>query len=63
MPKKNTGTFKKDPKGNSGLLYVPADLVKDSAWPLKHNDTVIFRVEGNSVVVIPAPGQVETVTA
>jgi hypothetical protein len=33
--KEGIGTFKLSPKGNTGLLYVPAHMVLDSAFPLK----------------------------
>ena len=35
MPIEDVGTFRRDAKGNTGRLYVPAALVRDSAFPLR----------------------------
>lgn len=50
MGKKITGTFKLSPQSNSGLLYVPANLVIDSRFPIKEG-SVIFSFEGKRLVV------------
>jgi len=46
-----TGKFTLSPKGKTGVLYVPADLVKDSAFPLKAGEKVKIRIEGNKLIV------------
>ena len=48
--KEGVGTFRLSPKGNTGLIYIPAKIVIDSAFPLKpgkvkikiQNDTIII---------------------
>lgn len=44
------GTFKKEKKGSTGVLWIPADLVKDSAFPLKPG-SVKIKIEGKRLVV------------
>lgn len=50
MAKKNIGTFKRSPKGNTGLLYIPADIVKDSLFPIRE-EAVTIRFQGNSLII------------
>ncbi len=38
-------------KGNTGILYIPADLVKDSLFPFKPNETVHIRIEGDHLII------------
>lgn len=45
MVLKNRGTFKISHKGKTGILYIPADLVKDSTFPLKEGKVTIEIVE------------------
>ncbi len=51
MVLKSIGTFKLSHKGKTGLLYIPADLVKDSAFPLKEGKVKIG-IEGDSIVIM-----------
>ena len=48
MVTKKQGTFKL--KGNTGIVYVPADVVKDSRFPLRRGQ-VIVEVKGETLVV------------
>jgi len=45
------GTFTLSPKGKTGVLYVPADIVKDSAFPFQPGEKVKVRIEGNRLIV------------
>ena len=38
-------------KGNTGLIYIPADVVKDSLFPLRPNETIQVRIEGERLVI------------
>ena len=48
--KEGIGTFKLSPKGNTGLLYVPAHMVLDSAFPLKEGKVSIEITDGQIAV-------------
>jgi len=52
MVLKDIGTFKLSHKGKTGIIYIPADLVKDSSFPLKEGKVTI-RIEDDSVVLTP----------
>ncbi len=38
-------------KSRTGVLYIPADLVKDSSFPFEPNDEVIIKISGNSLII------------
>lgn len=38
-------------KGRTGVLYIPADIVKDSSFPFEPNETVIIKIEGERLVI------------
>ncbi len=38
-------------RSKTGILYIPADLVKDSLFPFGPNQQVIVRIEGKRLVV------------
>ena len=50
MVLKNRGTFKISHKGKTGILYIPADLVKDSIFPFKEGKVTIEIVEKSLVI-------------
>jgi hypothetical protein len=50
MVLKNGGTLKFSPKGKTGLLYIPADLVKDSSFPLIEGPVTIEIVNGKLII-------------
>lgn len=54
MPLEDTGTFRKDPKGNTGRLYIPANLVKDSQFPIKEGK-VIIKIRGDHLIISKVP--------
>jgi len=47
---KDTGTFKFSHKGKTGILYIPADIVKDSKFPLKEG-TVTVEISGEQLII------------
>jgi len=50
MVLKNKGTFKFSHKGKTGLLYIPADIVKDSSFPLKEGKVTIEISEDTLII-------------
>jgi len=50
MVTKNTGTFKLSHKGKTGVLYIPADMVVDSAFPLKEGKVEI-EIRGKELII------------
>lgn len=54
MPLQAIGTFKKDQKSFTGHLYIPAALVKDSAFPLREGKVEI-RIEDDHLVIRQSP--------
>jgi len=53
MVLKNSGTFKFSHKGKTGILYIPADIVKDSNFPLKEGK-VIVEITEDTLIIRPA---------
>jgi len=37
--------------GKTGILYIPADIVKDSSFPFQANERVLVRIVGETLVV------------
>ncbi|MBS7657952.1 MAG: hypothetical protein QW476_00800 [Candidatus Bathyarchaeia archaeon] len=38
-------------RGKTGLIYIPADIVKDSLFPFKPNEEVTIKIEGEKLVI------------
>jgi len=38
-------------RGKTGLIYIPADIVKDSSFPFKPNEEVTIKIEGEKLVI------------
>lgn len=38
-------------RSRTGVLYIPADIVKDSLFPFSPNEEVIVRIEGDRLVI------------
>ena len=38
-------------RSRTGVLYIPADVVKDSLFPFSANEEVLVRIEGSKLVV------------
>ena len=41
----------RDNRSKTGVLYIPADVVKDSSFPFLPDQQVIVRIEGKRLVV------------
>lgn len=50
MVLRNTGTFKFSHKGKTGILYIPADIVKDSRFPLKEGNVTV-EISGDILII------------
>jgi hypothetical protein len=37
--------------GKTGILYIPADIVKDSSFPFHADERVMVRIEGCKLIV------------
>jgi hypothetical protein len=48
------GTFKLDAKANTGIIYVPADITKDSGFPLIPRNVKI-RIEDKHLIIESLP--------
>ncbi len=38
-------------RSRTGVLYIPADVVKDSLFPFSPNEEVVVRIEGERLVI------------
>ena len=38
-------------RSKTGILYIPADLVKDSSFPFSPDQEVVVRIDGKRLVV------------
>ena len=38
-------------KSRTGLLYIPADLIKDSSFPFEPNEEVLIKISGDTLIV------------
>ena len=38
-------------RGMTGVIYIPADLMKDSSFPFKPNEQVIVKIDGERLLV------------
>jgi len=50
MVLKKEATFKISRRGKTGVLYIPADIVKDSSFPLKEG-VVIVEISGDWLTI------------
>jgi antitoxin component of MazEF toxin-antitoxin module len=51
MVQQDTGRFGAASRGRTGIIYVPADLVKDSTFPFTAGEAVTIRIEGDRLVI------------
>jgi hypothetical protein len=51
MALEDRGTFGVSVKGKTSLIYVPADLVRDSAFPLRDGDFLATEIERQILIV------------
>jgi hypothetical protein len=38
-------------RSKTGILYIPADIVKDSSFPFSPDQEVVVRIDGKRIVV------------
>jgi antitoxin component of MazEF toxin-antitoxin module len=38
-------------KGSTGVIYIPADVVKDSSFPFKPDQEVIVRINDRKLII------------
>jgi len=50
MPLQSTGTFRLETRSKSGRVHVPAELVRDSQFPLEEGKINIEIIDGKLVV-------------
>jgi hypothetical protein len=50
MPLQSTGTFKLEAKSKSGRIHVPAELVKDSQFPIIEGEVLIEINNGKLII-------------
>jgi hypothetical protein len=36
---------------NTGVVYIPADIVKDSNFPFQSNEEVLVRIHGKKLII------------
>jgi hypothetical protein len=45
------GKFGAASRGKTGIIYVPADLVKDTTFPFTNGDSSLIKVDGERLVI------------
>jgi virulence-associated protein VagC len=38
-------------RSRTGIIYIPADLIKDSSFPFHPNEQVTIRIEGGRLII------------
>jgi hypothetical protein len=51
MVQEDTGRFGAASRGKTGIIYVPADLVKDTTFPFTFGDSLHIRIDGERLIV------------
>jgi hypothetical protein len=51
MVQQDTGRFGAASRGKTGIIYVPADLVKDTTFPFVEGDSILIRIDGERLIV------------
>lgn len=51
MVREDSGRFVSASRGKTGIIYVPADLVKDTSFPFSAGDSVSIRIDGERLIV------------
>jgi hypothetical protein len=55
MVQEATGRFGSASRGKTGIIYVPADLVKDTTFPLAIGDSLCIRIDGERLIIERGP--------
>ncbi|MEM2897301.1 MAG: hypothetical protein QXG01_07025 [Candidatus Bathyarchaeia archaeon] len=37
--------------GSTGVIYIPADVVKDSSFPFQQNEEIVVKIEGEKLII------------
>jgi len=51
MVKEDKGRFRTASKGKTGIIYIPSDMVKDSAFPLQDGAFVKIKIEARKLII------------
>jgi hypothetical protein len=51
MVQEDTGRFGAASRGKTGIIYVPADLVKDTTFPFVNGDPLLIKIDGDRLIV------------
>jgi hypothetical protein len=51
MVQEDYGRFGSASRGKTGIIYVPADLVKDTTFPFADGDTLLIRIDGERLII------------
>ena len=51
MVQEAVGRFGAASRGKTGIIYVPADLVKDTTFPFTNGDSLLIRIDGERLIV------------
>jgi antitoxin component of MazEF toxin-antitoxin module len=51
MVQEDTGRFGAASRGKTGIIYVPADLVKDITFPFANGDSLVIRIDEDRLIV------------
>jgi hypothetical protein len=51
MTKEGSGSFRFPKRGRTGIIYVSSDLVIDSTFPFKEDESLRVKIEGNKLVI------------
>jgi hypothetical protein len=57
MVQQDTGKFDPASRGRTGIIYVPADLVKDTTFPFTNGDSVTIRIEADRLIIRKGNGR------
>ena len=51
MVQEDFGSFGSASRGKTGIIYVPADLVKDTTFPFANGDSLLIRIYGERLII------------
>jgi hypothetical protein len=51
MAQEDYGSFGSASRGKTGIIYVPADLVKDTTFPFADGDSFLIRIDSERLIV------------
>jgi hypothetical protein len=51
MVQQDYGRFGSASRGKTGIIYVPADLVKDTTFPFAEGDPLLIQIDGKRLMI------------